>query len=231
MLDRISALMEELRLLTDCLAHDLRSPVSRLRAAAQAAPSRRPDESRTNSSASVVRQADSLMRILTTVLEISRSEAMTSRKQFARSTPASSPPSSPKCTSRSPRKRAARSVDAEPDLPACLGHRQLLAQAISNLLDNALHYAREGGELVLFARIEGELRPRSRRPRPGIAAADRAEANTPLRPARHLALRAAAPASASPWPKRSRISTRAGSTSRTTDPGLRASLSLPLGAT
>ena len=37
MLDRISALMEELRLLTDSLAHDLRSPVSRLRAAAHAA--------------------------------------------------------------------------------------------------------------------------------------------------------------------------------------------------
>jgi len=37
MLDRISALMEELRMVTDSLAHDLRSPVSRLRAAAHAA--------------------------------------------------------------------------------------------------------------------------------------------------------------------------------------------------
>ena len=37
MLDRITGLMEELRLLTDSLAHDLRSPVSRLRSAAHAA--------------------------------------------------------------------------------------------------------------------------------------------------------------------------------------------------
>ena len=37
MLDRIGGLMAELRLLTDSLAHDLRSPVSRLRAAAHAA--------------------------------------------------------------------------------------------------------------------------------------------------------------------------------------------------
>jgi methyl-accepting chemotaxis protein len=37
MLDRISNLMEELRLLTDSLAHDLRSPVTRLRASAHAA--------------------------------------------------------------------------------------------------------------------------------------------------------------------------------------------------
>ena len=37
MLDRIGWLMDELRMLTDALAHDLRTPVSRLRAAAHAA--------------------------------------------------------------------------------------------------------------------------------------------------------------------------------------------------
>ena len=39
--------------------------------------------SRKSCSASVIRQADSLMRILTAVLEISRSEALTGRNQFA----------------------------------------------------------------------------------------------------------------------------------------------------
>ncbi len=37
MLDRIGGLMDELRMVTDALAHDLRSPVSRLRSAAHAA--------------------------------------------------------------------------------------------------------------------------------------------------------------------------------------------------
>src|SRR5438067_6788213 len=83
MLDRISALMEELRLLTDSLAHDLRSPVSRLRAAAHAAAQATDPREQEELLGSVIRQADSLMRILTAVLEISRSESLTGRKQFA----------------------------------------------------------------------------------------------------------------------------------------------------
>ncbi|MEA3068529.1 MAG: hypothetical protein QOK41_1936, partial [Sphingomonadales bacterium] len=83
MLDRISALMEELRLLTDSLAHDLRSPVSRLRSAAQAAAEASDPKEQEELFGSVIRQADSLMRILTAVLEISRSEALTGRNQFA----------------------------------------------------------------------------------------------------------------------------------------------------
>ena len=83
MLDRISALMEELRMVTDSLAHDLRSPVSRLRSAAHAAAETSDPAERDQQLTSVVRQADSLMRMLTVVLEISRSEALTSRSQFA----------------------------------------------------------------------------------------------------------------------------------------------------
>src|SRR5438270_144558 len=79
MVDRISTLMEELRLLTDSLAHDLRSPVSRLRSAAHAAAQASDPAEQEELLGSVIRQADSLMRILTTVLEISRSEALTGR--------------------------------------------------------------------------------------------------------------------------------------------------------
>ena len=82
MLDRISGLMEELRLLTDSLAHDLRSPVSRLRSAAHAAAEASDPAEQEELLGSVIRQADALMRILTAVLEISRSEALTGRKQF-----------------------------------------------------------------------------------------------------------------------------------------------------
>src|SRR6185503_11821206 len=83
MLDRISRLMEELRLLTDSLAHDLRSPASRLRAAAHAAAEATDPLEQEELLNSVVRNADALIRILTTILEISRSEALTGRKQFA----------------------------------------------------------------------------------------------------------------------------------------------------
>ena len=82
MLDRISRLMEELRILTDSLAHDLRTPVSRLRAAAQAAAESTDPAEQEELLAGVIRQSDMLMRILGAVLEISRSEALTGRNQF-----------------------------------------------------------------------------------------------------------------------------------------------------
>ena len=65
MLDRITGLMEELRLLTDSLAHDLRSPVSRLRSAAHAAAEASDPAEQEELLGSVIRQADALMRILT----------------------------------------------------------------------------------------------------------------------------------------------------------------------
>ena len=83
MLDRIANLMQEVRIVTDTLAHDLRSPVSRLRTAAQAAAETSDPARRDQALASIIRQADSLMQILTTVLEISRSRAMTGREQFS----------------------------------------------------------------------------------------------------------------------------------------------------
>jgi signal transduction histidine kinase len=178
MLDRMAALMEELRLLTDSLAHDLRSPVGRLRARVEAALAATDEKKRDALLAGVLQEADSLMRILTTVLEIGRSEAMASRKQFA--------PLDPEglidelaemyepiaeeagCSLR---------VEAEPRLPVLIGHRQLLAQTLSNLLDNALSYAREGREVTLFARIrEGRLRLGVADRGPGIAPAHQAEA-------------------------------------------------------
>jgi signal transduction histidine kinase len=148
MLDRIGALMGELRLLTDSLAHDLRSPVSRLRAAAHAA-AESPDPSEQEELlGSVIRQADSLMRILSAVLEISRSEALTGRKQFnwfdvgelAAELTEMYDPLAEEGGARLDYDRPARPVPL-------FGHRQLLAQALSNLLENAIRYGSAGGEI------------------------------------------------------------------------------------
>ena len=148
MLDRISALMEELRLLTDSLAHDLRSPVSRLRSAAQAAAEATSPEEQEELLGSVVRQADSLMRILTTVLEISRSEARTGRKQFAWFDVGELAAELAEMYDPLAEERGAALVYERPAWPVPLfGHRQLLAQAISNLIENAIRYAASGGSI------------------------------------------------------------------------------------
>ena len=148
MLDRISALMEELRLLTDSLAHDLRSPVSRLRSAAHAAIETNDPKEQEELLGSVIRQADALMRILTTVLEISRSEALTSRNQFAwfdvgELAAELTEMYEPLAEEGS----ASLDFDRPPRAIPLFGHRQLLAQAISNLIENAIRYGSSGGDI------------------------------------------------------------------------------------
>ena len=153
MLDRISRLMEELRLLTDSLAHDLRSPASRLRAAAHAAAEASDPAEQEELLNSVVRNADALIRILTTVLEISRSEALTGRNQFAWFDVSELGAELAEMYDPLADERGATLRLDRPDRPTPLfGHRQLLAQAISNLLENAIRYGSAGGEIVVRVR-------------------------------------------------------------------------------
>lgn len=178
MLDRISTLMEELSMLTDSLAHDLRSPVGRLRAAADRALVTESSEQREQLLSNIISEADSLMRMLTTVLEIGRSEAMATRKQFARFDLGAL--ASELADMYEPVAEEA-GVELKLETPAkpleLVGHRQLLAQAVSNLIENAMKYGGEGGEVVIAANQNGddariEVRDRG----PGIPPELRAQA-------------------------------------------------------
>ena len=150
MLDRISALMEELRMVTDSLAHDLRSPVSRLQSAAHAAAETSDLAERDQQLTSVVRQADSLMRMLTVALEISRSEALTSRSQFAWFDVGELGAELSEMYEPVAEEAGTALRFERPREPTQLfGHRQLIAQAISNLVENAIRYGGRDGEITV----------------------------------------------------------------------------------
>lgn len=152
MLDRISTLMEELSMLTDSLAHDLRSPVGRLRAAADRALGTKSGEQREQLLVKIIQEADSLMRMLTTVLEIGRSEALATRKQFARFDVGELASELAEMYEPVAEEAGARLKFDSPGKPIELfGHRQLLAQAVSNLVENAIKYGANGGEITLSA--------------------------------------------------------------------------------
>jgi signal transduction histidine kinase len=152
MLDRISTLMEELSMLTDTLAHDLRSPIGRLRAAADRALATKSSGQRQQLLSSIIAEADSLMRVLTTVLEIGRSEALATRKQFARFNVVELvselgemyDPVAEEAT-------VDLQIERPPEPLEIFGHRQLLAQAISNLIENSIKYGGAGGTIRLAA--------------------------------------------------------------------------------
>jgi signal transduction histidine kinase len=178
MLDRITGLMEELRLLTDSLAHDLRSPVSRLRSAAQAAAETSDPAEQEEKLGSVVRQADSLMRILTAVLEISRSEALTGRNQFNWFDVGELAAELAEMYDPLVEERGAVLEFDRPERSVPLfGHRQLLAQAISNLVENAIRYGSRGGSIRIgVAPGDREIQIAVSDKGPGIPAERRAEA-------------------------------------------------------
>jgi signal transduction histidine kinase len=178
MLDRISTLMHELRLLTDSLAHDLRSPVSRLRAAAHAAAETSDPAEQEELLTSVVRNADSLIRILTAVLEISRSEALTGRKQFAWFDVGELAAELAEMYDPLAEEGGASLIYDRPRRPVPLfGHRQLLAQAVSNLVENAIRYASDGGEIDVRVRPgEKQIRIEVADRGPGIPLERREEA-------------------------------------------------------
>ncbi|MGQ2929948.1 MAG: histidine kinase dimerization/phospho-acceptor domain-containing protein, partial [Sphingopyxis sp.] len=84
MFGRIAGLVRELRMVTDSMAHDLRSPVSRMKARLEQALGRTKDAEAQAAIAGAIEEADSLHRLLDTALEISRAEAGIGRDQFAR---------------------------------------------------------------------------------------------------------------------------------------------------
>ena len=178
MLDRIGGLMDELRMLTDSLAHDLRSPVSRLRSAAHAAAETADPQEQEELLGSVIRQADALMRILTSVLEISRSEALTGRKQFSWFDLGEL--AAELCEMYEPvAEEAGAGIHFHrPQRPIPLyGHRQLLAQAVSNLIENAVRYGSSGGEIDMDVTSDGKQTRIAVADRgPGIPAELRSEA-------------------------------------------------------
>ena len=155
MLDRISTLMGELRMLTDSLAHDLRSPVGRLRAAADAALSAKSPEERDQMLGAVIRQSDALMRILSTALEIARSEAFTSQNQFSWFDPALLAEELVEMYEPLAEEAgAAVTLDRTNMVLPIFGHRQLLAQALSNLIENSIKYASSGEAIAVVVRDE-----------------------------------------------------------------------------
>ena len=176
MLDRTETLMTELRLLTDSLAHDLRSPVQRLRARIERALIAPDDAQRDQLLSGVLVEADALMRTLTTVMEIGRSEALASRGQFAPVYPSNLIAElSEMYEPLADENGVALIVDAPPFKPI-EGHRQLLAQALSNLIDNAMRYG-GGSKVMLFAaEDDADLHIGVADCGPGIAAGDMADA-------------------------------------------------------
>ncbi|MBU6252260.1 MAG: HAMP domain-containing histidine kinase [Alphaproteobacteria bacterium] len=177
MLDRVAGLVGELRMVTDSMAHDLRSPVTRLKATLEQSFTRTSDPAARDALATAIEESDSLHRMLDTALDITRAEAGIGRDQFTRFSFSDllldiADVFGPLAEERG----LSIHVSAQGPL-IVLGHRELLQRAISNLVDNALKYAVNGTRLGLAAIVNGAmLHVAVEDDGPGIPAARREEA-------------------------------------------------------
>lgn len=154
MLDRIGGLLIELRTVTDSIAHDLRSPLTRLRARIDRAMATDDPEALREAIDGIGREADHLLAMLSTALEISRMEAGIARDRFVPTDLAAMLEDigdlyAPLVEEQG--RSLAVSADAGAIYPM---HRELMGQALSNLIDNALKYA--SGAMVLRLSVDGE---------------------------------------------------------------------------
>lgn len=153
MLQRIERLVQELRMVTDSMAHDLRSPVSRLKSTLERGLGRTRDPAALAVLGEAIEEADGLHRMLNTALQISRAEAGIGRDQFTRFDLARALDNLVEVYG--PVAEDAGFVlayEGAADL-LVLAHRDLLSQALGNLIDNALKYAKGGQQITLRAAI------------------------------------------------------------------------------
>lgn len=175
MLDRITGLVHELRLVTDGLAHDLRSPLTRLRAVVENALNKSEDENSVLALERALEETDTVLRMLNTALMISRAEAGIGRASFVPVDVAALLHDFQEMYGALAEERAVTiTVEAEQGL-VIRSHREVFGQVLSNLIDNALKY---GGDTIRLSawREKGNMFVRVADNGPGIAAEQRVEA-------------------------------------------------------
>ena len=178
MLDRITRLMDGVRQVSNAIAHDLRTPITRARtrledAALHAATG---DELR----AAIERATadlDGIVAVFQALLRIAEIEAGSRRSAFARLdlVPLLAVVAD-LYDAVADEKGVKLTVDAPGNLPA-YGDPELIQQAVANLVDNAVKFSPSGGTVRLTARATGsDVEISVIDQGPGIPEADRARA-------------------------------------------------------
>jgi signal transduction histidine kinase len=156
MLDRIAQLMEGVRGVSDAIAHDLRTPIARARAKLEEALRAAHDEEALRAAVEQgIADLDAIARIFQAVLRIAEVEAGARRAAFAPTDLVPLLADMAELYGAAAEARDQRLEVALPDALTLVGDRDLLGQAVANLLDNALKFTPEGGVVRLAARAEG----------------------------------------------------------------------------
>ena len=159
MLDQIERLMAGMRQVTDNIAHDLRSPLGRLRSRIEMALIEEPSTERYREVLQqTIGEADQLLATFTALLDIAEAEAGSPRAQlapldlaaFARDLADLYEPVAEE-------KGLSLTLDAGRAPVEVRGDRHMLSRAIANLVENALKYTAAGGAVRVAVATDGAM--------------------------------------------------------------------------
>jgi signal transduction histidine kinase len=161
MLTRIAGLNEGLRQVSDNIAHDLKTPLTRLRNRAEAALAGNPDaEGYREALETTIAESDRLIKTFNAILMISRLEAGYSAEQLVKVDLAAATRDVVELYEPAAEELGVK-LEASVDGSFMVdGNRELIGQALSNVVDNAIKYSAGADEPIVrvsVERMDGEI--------------------------------------------------------------------------
>lgn len=206
MLDRIAGLIANLRQVSGDLAHDLRTPLSRLRNQLERLREETGEAERVELVERSITQSEDVLLLFDAILRISEVEEGSLKRAFSRVNLS-------RLVSELGETLIPLAEDANRTLTvtvesgmAVTGDRELLAQALINLIENTLRHTGEGARIRLEARTEGKehwfLLPIMglEFPRPNVSGSSSASCDWRRRATQPVTASASAWCGPSPWP-------------------------------
>ncbi len=150
MLDQIEQLMTGMRAVTDSLGHDLRSPLTHLKGRIEMALRGQPDVAAYRTALDqAIADVDGILAIFNALMSVAMAEAGVGRAEMSEVDVAKIGRDTVELYEPLAEEKGQR-LSFSAQAPALVrGHPQLLAQAVANLLDNAVKYAPEGSDVSM----------------------------------------------------------------------------------
>ncbi|MGH6946170.1 MAG: sensor histidine kinase [Kiloniellales bacterium] len=156
MLEQIDTLMAGMRMVTDSLAHDLRSPLTRAKSSIEMALRKGDGESQRKALEQTSAELETILNTFEALIRIAQAETGINRLSLSRLDLTALARDVSEIYQPIAEEKGLETIDAIESGISVMGHRNLLAQALANLLDNAIKYTPSGGRIEVSLRHAGD---------------------------------------------------------------------------